>query len=326
MAEWHRRFLRTVTQALPCDTFEVRVIALDRKPVAVRTFTPAQFIDAAEWMAHQSAQHRHVFMRPVGPITHVLVDDLTPDALHLMACDGITPSLVVETSVDSLQAWVSLPGRWHADDVHRAAARLLAVRYSADMGSAKPAQFGRVPTTRNCKPERAQSDGTPPLVLVRRAAFTMSRRLLAEAEAVADAHPSAPQAGRTCLADAGDGAQDGADDWSRVLMSMSAPLEVHDRGRHVVRMAGTGGDPRAFWHGWPVKAATKADGEMDRSATDVRRAVSMLRSGVPVALVRAAMLAGSEKVSSATNSARAEALVESAMSSAMAFVNGEVTT
>ncbi|WP_050603810.1 DNA-primase RepB domain-containing protein [Ruegeria sp. 6PALISEP08] len=166
MTDRRRIWLHKLVDALPCETFDIRIISLGGKVVACRRFTPHQFIASADWFAAMSAARHHVFFRPDGPLTHVLVDDISADALHLMACDGIRPSAVVETSPDNFQAWVTLSGRNHSTDVHAAACRVLAEQYAGDPSSAKPTQHGRVPTTRNPKPERMLPDGKPPLVLV----------------------------------------------------------------------------------------------------------------------------------------------------------------
>ncbi len=166
MTDRRRIWLHKLVDALHCDTFDIRIISLGSKVVACRQFTPNQFIASADWFAAMSAARHHVFFRPDGPLTHVLVDDISADALHLMACDGVRPSAVVETSPDNFQAWVTLSGRNHSTDVHAAACHILAEQYAGDRGSAKPTQHGRVPTTRNPKPLRALPDGRPPLVLV----------------------------------------------------------------------------------------------------------------------------------------------------------------
>ncbi|NOC91866.1 DNA-primase RepB domain-containing protein [Ruegeria sp. HKCCD6604] len=187
MTDRRRIWLHKLVDALPCETFDIRIISLGGKVVACRQFTPKQFVAAADWFAAMSAKSHHVFFRPDGPLTHVLVDDFSADALHLMACDGIRPSAVVETSDDNFQAWVTLSGRNHPPDVHAVACRILAEQYAADRGSAKPTQHGRVPTTRNPKPERVLPDGKPPLVLVHQDRHHTPRlrfnsRLLVEAQ------------------------------------------------------------------------------------------------------------------------------------------------
>ncbi len=190
-AEWRFHLLRHVASALPRRHFEIRLVTQPRDGThgcCIRTLmlTPEEFIAHHAQFGRWSAQRLHVFMRPVGGPTHVLLDLDVPDrldeALCMMAFDGITPSTVVETSPGRAQVWASMPGRDHPRAVHAAAARLLTERYGGDPGNAKPEQPGRVPGTMNPKPSRAMSDGAPPLVLVRRAAFTMSRRLLGDVD------------------------------------------------------------------------------------------------------------------------------------------------
>jgi hypothetical protein len=198
-AEWRYHLLQTVVRALPCREFELKLVTQPSDGPhgrCIRTvlLRPDQFVAHHAQIGRWSAQRLNVFMRPMCGPTHVLLDLDTPDALDevltLMRCDGITPSLVVETSPGHAQIWCSLPGRAHPVEVHRAASRLLAERYGGDPGSAKPSQLGRVPGTRNPKPSRAMSDGTPPLVLIKRAGFNPSHRLIADAvlRAEQDAH------------------------------------------------------------------------------------------------------------------------------------------
>ena len=147
--------------------------------------TSDELVSAWKQFGRWSAQRLNVFMRPVGGPVHVLLDLDTPgmldEVVNLMACDGIVPSLVVETSPRRAHVWCSLPGRDQPIELHLATSKLLAARYGGDPGSAKPSQPGRLPGTMNPKPSRAMSDGVPPLVLVKRALFTPSARLLVAA-------------------------------------------------------------------------------------------------------------------------------------------------
>ncbi|CUH47437.1 DNA-primase RepB domain-containing protein [Ruegeria atlantica] len=189
--DWRRWVLRDVIQALPCRRFEIRLITqptdgTQGRCIKTLILSPDEMISQWKLFGGLSAKRLNVFMRPVGGPMHVLLDLDTPDTLdevrNLMALDGITPSLVVETSPGHAQAWCSLSGRDHSVEVHRAACKMLAERYGGDPGSAKPSQLGRLPGTRNPKPSRALSEGKPPLVTVKRARFTPSPRLLADAE------------------------------------------------------------------------------------------------------------------------------------------------
>lgn len=193
--EWRHHALRHVVRALPATAYEVRLVTQPRAGACgkcIRTLRLTQ----NELSAHHahfgrwSAQGLHVFFRPIGGPTHVLLDldmpDTLDEVLHLAAHDGLHPSLIVETSPGRHQLWFTQPGRDHDVSVHRAACKLLAERYGGDPGSAKPTQLGRLPGTMNPKPSRATSDGTPPLVLIKRAVFRPSARLLVEAQARAE--------------------------------------------------------------------------------------------------------------------------------------------
>lgn len=283
-------FLRRLYKAMQFTGVEVRVIDLDGNVTAMRTFTPTQFINAHGWMAARSHERQHVYWRPLGPLSWCLVDDLTHGMLTLMRDDRVHPTVVVQTNPhthDNLQAWVCI-GRDLPHDVHLAACQLLADRYGADAGSAKPSQFGRVPTTFNAKPQHWIDGASAPLVKLQMA----SSRGINVVFSVRDE-------AREIVATQQDKREIRRTDASSTQIALydddGAPLEVYDGDEHVVTMhAAT--CPADFWRSWHVQPITKTDGTMDRSRTDARRVWSMRAAGVPNDTICTAIRAGSEKV------------------------------
>ncbi|WP_171238321.1 DNA-primase RepB domain-containing protein [Ruegeria sp. HKCCA5763] len=295
MTDRRRIWLHKLVDALPCDTFDIRIISLGGKVVAWRQYTPKSFIKSADWFAAMSAQRHHVFFRPDGPLTHVLVDDISADALHLMACDGVRPSAVVETSPDNFQAWVTLSGRNHTLDVHAAACRILAEQYAGDRGSAKPTQHGRVPTTRNPKPSRALEDGTPPLVLLHQDRHHTPRlrfnsRLLAEARERA-ALTKTQASERACS---------GASDIDFAAITDDALMQAMF------------GEALALFPD-------------DTSKADAHMATFLLSSGAAPEEVTAALLAYSEKIRSRVGEARVR-YAEQTVQGALRYINSAAKT
>ena len=267
-AEWRRWLLRSAVRALPCRQFEIKLVTQPTdgthgRCIKTLMLTPDELISEWRQFGRWSAQRLNVFMRPVGGPVHVLLDLDTPgvldEVLNIMAFDGSVPSLVVETSPGHAHLWCSLTGREQPTDVHRAASKLLAERYCGDPGSAKPSQPGRVPGTMNPKPSRAMTDGAPPLVLVKRAQFTPSARLLADArqQAEQDTHSAAED----------------------VKLHFIEHPDREDATAEVAAML--------------AEAMKQHDG--DRSAADFEVACVMLRAGDPPEHVAAMLIATSEK-------------------------------
>jgi len=267
-ADWRRWVLRDMARALPCTHFEIKLVTQpthgsQSRCIKTLMLSPDEMIRQWKQFGRWSAQRLNVFMRPVGGPTHVLLDLDTPntldEVLNLMAFDGIVPSLVVETSPGRAQTWCSLSGRDHPLELHRAACKILAERYGGDHGSAKPSQLGRLPGTRNPKPSRAMSDGTPPLVTVKRALFTPSARLLSDAWVRAEQ-------------DAQDTAQ----------------------GTHVLSLAPSCDDDVRGEVGAMLAEAVSRHGG-DRSRADFEVACVMLRAGDTPEHVAAMLIATSER-------------------------------
>jgi hypothetical protein len=157
---------RTIT-ALGADRYEVGVKDLSKPGMTLVPYVAEQLEHSISYWRARNAEGMSIYIRPHrdDPSPLVLVDDVSRAAIGQMACDGLTPALVVETSPGNFQAWVKLPEPLSVAE-RGDAARLLAERYGGDPGSTDGAHFGRLPGYTNAKPEHRRADGLAPYVLV----------------------------------------------------------------------------------------------------------------------------------------------------------------
>lgn len=151
---------------VPANSYTVRLIHSDGR-IRSRHLNWPQLLNSRKWFARQNAAGFNIFFRPDGP--YILLDDLTAESVLLMKADGVHVSLLCKTSPDNFQAWVCIGrGREPVDPkLATEAARMLAERYDADMGSAKATQLGRMPGYTNRKPKHQRPDGSFPVVGIR---------------------------------------------------------------------------------------------------------------------------------------------------------------
>jgi RepB DNA-primase from phage plasmid len=115
------------------------------------------------WLCYQNAQGRNVYVRPKGEHHLSLVDDLTADAIQRMKTEGFAPAVVVETSPENFQAWVS-HGKVLPKQLSTLTARTLAERFGGDKGAADWRHFGRLAGLTNRKERHCGEDGRYPFV------------------------------------------------------------------------------------------------------------------------------------------------------------------
>ncbi len=149
-----RNQLREIVCALPTDQWQVRMVPSDTAPHGARTtpacYTTGQFISSYKYIRHMNANGCHIYGRPMSN-WHVLVDDLCEDAIDQLFKDGLRPSVIVETSPDNYQAWITVAPEPINDNLARAVAVLLASRYGGDLNSTGRNQLGRLPGFTNRK-------------------------------------------------------------------------------------------------------------------------------------------------------------------------------
>src|SRR5216684_7966311 len=149
----------------------------------------AEEIDAAlTWLKRENARGAHIFVRPSGGRTLSLIDDLSVDAIARMADGGFQPALVVETSPQNFQVWLSHQ-RTLDHNTSTLAAKELAKRFGGDLSSADWRHFGRLAGFTNRKPERLLPNGLAPFVRLRQSegeTYDAAHEFLEEVRSIAD--------------------------------------------------------------------------------------------------------------------------------------------
>ena len=170
------RTLQAVTAqlaAMGCPSFVVGVkdAATASGKMMNREWSRDEVLQHLGWLKHMNVKGNHIYVRPKADWHHlVLVDDLKSNTLERMRLDGVEPALLVETSPQNYQVWISVaqPSRKIVPPEIRAAiARRLAEDYGGDRGSMDATHYGRLAGFTNRKPERRQKDGRYPWVLLR---------------------------------------------------------------------------------------------------------------------------------------------------------------
>ena len=91
----------------------------------------------------------------------ILVDDLDQDALDRLKVDALKPNVVIRTSKDNYQAWITISEEEVAPEIASAVAKILAKRCGGDPGSTDAQHLGRLPGFTNRKNEYWTEKGYP---------------------------------------------------------------------------------------------------------------------------------------------------------------------
>jgi hypothetical protein len=116
--------------------------------------------DQVLWFRHRNAQGDHIYGRP-NSTRYILVDDVDRTAIASMKQDGYEPTVVIETSPDNFQAWITVSDEEVSIPIATEAARILAKRFGGDPGSADALHLGRLPGLRNRKEKHRDQEGYP---------------------------------------------------------------------------------------------------------------------------------------------------------------------
>ncbi|NKW91932.1 hypothetical protein HGD87_05265 [Rhodobacteraceae bacterium R_SAG9] len=110
-----------------------------------------------------------IFWRPKGPHVVVDIDNADDDIWHTMIMDGLSVSLLTQTSASNYQAWISLARSRNPIDqeLSTSAQRMLTFRYGGDKCAVGAGRFGRLPGYTNRKPEHQRADGSWRVVGIR---------------------------------------------------------------------------------------------------------------------------------------------------------------
>ena len=63
--------------------------------------------EAIEWLRHENAKGAHIYVRPAGLHSLILLDDLTAEAIERIKAKGFEPAVVVETSLNNFKVWLN---------------------------------------------------------------------------------------------------------------------------------------------------------------------------------------------------------------------------
>lgn len=151
--------------AFDCAVYDVGIRNEKTGMMQNKRYTHAHLIDAVPYLKRQNARGEHIYIRPGGDHSFVLLDDVKKSTIERMKTDGYEPAITVETSPNNYQAWVKLAPEPLPAEVRQEAAKALAKHYGADTGSADARHYGRLAGFTNPKP-KYQIAGRQPFVLL----------------------------------------------------------------------------------------------------------------------------------------------------------------
>ncbi|MCW8088255.1 DNA-primase RepB domain-containing protein [Sabulicella glaciei] len=252
-----------------------------------RRFTRDELLGSIPWMRWANGPGRcHVFLRP-SATRHLLVDDLSAEALAALAARHRLAA-VVETSPENFQAWITASDSLVPVALATAAARILAREHGGDPGSADGRHLGRAPGFTNRKPghEDPPRSGRFPWTSLRHASggvcpagavlLEQAAREMAQVRKLS--RPSVPPC--TAPALSSDDAARAASAWRLGLADLLPPGQRLDQSRadfsvarHLIRRKA----------GWVVIEETVLKGERARAMTLGRAADYARRTALAAA-------------------------------------------
>lgn len=246
-------------KALDADRFDIGVKRTSGTMILRESWGAKQVLKSLLWLRRENLNRGHIYVRPSGVHRLSLIDDLTANALGRMKTEGFEPAVVVETSPGNFQAWLK-----HSQALDPAistqAAKMLAERFSGDLGSADWRHFGRLAGFTNPKPNRRLDCGLQPFARLVEAGgqvYSRAKAFIVEVEAArADAEKSAVADGTVARNDGKDGPQ---------AQPLKALVEFHCDPRY-------GGDLHRADMAWARHAAS-----MGLSAGEIRTAIMQAR-------------------------------------------------
>ena len=154
--------------ACEVTAFDLGCLNHDTDRMSVRrTWTAPQVRRAFGWLAARNATGSSCYIRPAQAIDNtswVLVDGLTPATLNRLS-DAHSPNIVVQSAVESFQAWLRLEEP--VDFTLRIdIARFFTREIGGDPNAVNGAQFGHLPGTTNRMPSRVRA-GRAAFVILR---------------------------------------------------------------------------------------------------------------------------------------------------------------
>jgi hypothetical protein len=158
--------------ALPADEWIIQIVHEDDQGQPIRDIVTRQKLFSTKrvsWFRALNAKGSHIYGRPYST-RYVLIDDVRHEGIVRLKQDEIVPTVIIETSPDNFQVWITVSETELPKLVATRLAKLLELRYSTDTGSADALHLGRLPGLRNKKFEHKSYPGDGgPLVLLRTA-------------------------------------------------------------------------------------------------------------------------------------------------------------
>lgn len=166
-----RQAIESQTSALGTTHFEVGIrneLKSMMRPTQVLSRERLVRPTTIAWLKRENARGEHIYVRPHGEHSMVLVDDVDDERIKRMRADGIVLALIVETSIRNFQVWIRLSEGPQPPEVRAQVARHLERKYSTSTGSAGAFHYGRMAGFTNVKRKHFVA-GRSPFVLVRSA-------------------------------------------------------------------------------------------------------------------------------------------------------------
>ncbi len=169
-----RNAVERMLAALDAPAYDLGILSERGMLPGLSHLTAAGVFSRLLLLKAHNARGAHIYIRPSSEHRFTVLDDLNTDSLARLACDGLEPCAVIETSLGNFQSWLK------HDDVYPAPlstfiAQALAKRYGADPSAADWRRFGRLPGFTNCKPKYRRDNGLYPYVLLRSATGVQCR-------------------------------------------------------------------------------------------------------------------------------------------------------
>ncbi len=179
---WTQDDLTKIMFALPADEWIILVKLEDGGEFLHDIISKHQLISRkyVGMFRARNANGCHVYGRP-NSTRYILIDDVSETSIQRMKEDGLVPTVVVETSPDNFQIWITVSKEDLTISTASRLAVLLERRYSHDTGSADALHLGQLPGLRNKKPKyRTRPKDGGPKVRLRIASQTVKITLFAD--------------------------------------------------------------------------------------------------------------------------------------------------
>ena len=124
--------------AMPADEWIIQIVPEGDQGRPIRDVIAKRKLFRTEqvsWFRARNADECHIYGRP-DSTRFILIDDVKRGGLDQMRQDGLTPTVVIETSPDNFQVWVAASEIELPVSVATQLSKLLERRYSTDTGSA----------------------------------------------------------------------------------------------------------------------------------------------------------------------------------------------